>query len=98
MPDISSIGHGSLEPLSRPSVASPPIHRNGTASSEIPGRRETDRVELSDHARFLEKMHTLPEGRPEMVEQVRQSINQGSYETEEKLNLAITRLIDELET
>lgn len=96
MPDISSIGHGSFEPLSRPSVASSPIHRNGIAPSEIPGRRETDRVELSDHARFLEKLSTLPEGRPELVELVKQAIHSGSYETEAKLNLAISRLIEEL--
>lgn len=96
MPDISSIGHGSLEPLSRSYVASSPVQRNGVAPSETSVRRETDRVELSDHARFLEKINTLPQGRPELVEHVKQAIHQGSYETEEKLNLAITRLIDEL--
>ena len=97
MPDISSIGHGSLEPLSRPASASTPVHRNGTASSDAPGRLESDRVELSDHARFLDKMRKLPSGRLELVQQVKQSIAQGTYETDDKFNQAISRLIDDLD-
>ena len=58
--------------------------------------RPSDRVELSDRARFLSKMAALPEVRADLVDRVRQEIRGGSYETEEKLDLAIAHLLDEL--
>ncbi|MCZ6834408.1 MAG: flagellar biosynthesis anti-sigma factor FlgM [Planctomycetota bacterium] len=97
MPDISSIGHGSLEPLSRPS-SSMAAQRNGTLVETKPDARLIDRVELSDHARLIDKMRHLPEGRLDLVNQVRQSIDSGDYETEEKMNLAISRLLDDIDS
>ena len=64
MPDISSIGHGSVGPLDR----SAPSH--GRRVDDAPqrpehdrrdGDRRGDRVELSDHARLLSRLRELPE-------------------------------------
>ena len=98
MPDISSIGHGSFEPLSRPSAPSSSVHRNGTTSSHGRGDRETDRVELSDHARFLDRIREMPTGRLNLVEHVKQAIASGEYESDDKLHYAISQLIEELDT
>lgn len=93
MPDISSIGNGSIDPLSRPGAVTA-FHRNGTSDSSTTLNRDSDRVELSDHARFLGLLEQLPEGRVDLVEQIREAIVMGEYETEQKLNVAIGRLID----
>lgn len=96
MPDISSIGHESVGPLDR---TTPPHARGETSSPSRIGRppqRPGDRVELSDHARFLDQLRRLPEVRSEHVEAVRQAIADGTYETEPRLEAAIDRLIQEL--
>lgn len=95
MPDISSIGNGSLDPLSRPGAVTA-YHRYGTSESRIAVNRASDRVELSDHARFLGLLGQLPKGRVDLVEQIRQAIVTGEYETEHKLKIAISRLIDDI--
>ncbi len=99
MPDIASIGHGSVGPLDRSSSAHgrreldlQAAYDTRKASSDRPG----DRVELSTHARFLSQLRDLPSGRLDRVEQVRDAIARGEYETEERLNVAIERLLDDL--
>ena len=58
-------------------------------------RRGDDRVEVSDQARFLAKLNDMPEVRTELVERVRAEIANGTYDTAEKLDLAIDAMIDE---
>jgi negative regulator of flagellin synthesis FlgM len=55
-----------------------------------------DRVELSDRARWLDRLRQLPEVRTELVETVRQSIVDGTYETPEKIGIAVEHLLEEL--
>jgi flagellar biosynthesis anti-sigma factor FlgM len=96
MPDISSIGHESVGPLDRTG----PLHARGDTSSPPrigkPPERPGDRVELSDHARFLDQLRRLPNVRSDHVEEVRQAIADGTYETEPRLEAAIDRLIQDL--
>jgi negative regulator of flagellin synthesis FlgM len=63
-----------------------PQERNGQAG---------DRVELSAHARLLDRLLQLPDVRIELVEAVRQAIADGTYETPEKLEVAVARLLEE---
>jgi anti-sigma28 factor (negative regulator of flagellin synthesis) len=94
MPDISSIGHGQMGPLSR--NQSPPAFReNGAPIRGVPSDQLEDRVELSDRARFLDRMRQMPEVRLEKIRAVRASIAAGTYETEGKLEAAIERLLEE---
>jgi anti-sigma28 factor (negative regulator of flagellin synthesis) len=92
MPEIPSIGHGSVGPVNRAAGLSPqevtlkPHERNGRAG---------DRVELSDRARWLDRLAQLPDVRIELVERVRQAINDGTYDTPEKIEAAVQQLLEE---
>jgi len=55
----------------------------------------TDQAEISDQARFLEKLSRLPEVRAEKVEAVRRGIAEGAYDSDERLRAAVQRLLDE---
>jgi len=60
--------------------------------------RPSDRVELSDRARYLSKLAALPDVRTELVDRVRREIQDGSYETDQKLDAAVRNLADDLDT
>jgi negative regulator of flagellin synthesis FlgM len=55
-----------------------------------------DEVDISDAARLVEQVHQLPETREDRVEAVRRQIAAGTYETSDKLNVAVERLLDEI--
>jgi negative regulator of flagellin synthesis FlgM len=55
-----------------------------------------DEVNFSDAARFLEQVQQLPEMREDRVEAVRRQIASGTYETGDKMSIALDRLLDEI--
>jgi negative regulator of flagellin synthesis FlgM len=55
-----------------------------------------DHVEISPLGQMLDGISRLPEIRHEKVEEIRRQIVNGTYETPEKLEMALDRLIDEL--
>lgn len=55
-----------------------------------------DEVQFSDAARLVEQVQDLPEIRQDRVDAVRQQIAAGTYETSDKLNVALDRLLDEI--
>ncbi|MEN6451223.1 MAG: flagellar biosynthesis anti-sigma factor FlgM [Thermoguttaceae bacterium] len=55
-----------------------------------------DEVDISDAARLVEQVQQMPEMREDRVEAVRQQIAAGTYETSDKLNIALDRLLDEI--
>ena len=55
-----------------------------------------DHVEISPLGQMLDGISRLPEIRHEKVEEVRRQIAAGTYETPEKLDVAMDRLCDEL--
>ena len=63
----------------------------------------TDQVDISAEAELnsqtiemIDQIQDLPEIRTDRVAQIREAIESGTYETEEKLNVAIDRLLDEI--
>lgn len=104
MPDIGNIGYssglGNVGPVSRPTD---PTTRAGTAApAEAPRRTEArDSVELSDHARWLDALRSsgssTPTDRSARIEAIRAQIAAGTYETDEKLNVAINRLLEDVQ-
>ena len=63
----------------------------------------TDQVEISPEAEIasqaadlVSQIHELPEIRVDRVDQIREAIDSGTYETEEKMNIAVNRLLDEI--
>ncbi len=97
MPDISSIGHGSVGPVNRPTGPASSLHRPDTKEATETTARPGDRVELSEYARLLDQLRHLPDIRQELVRTIRHAITQGTYETPEKLGEAIERLFAELD-
>lgn len=58
--------------------------------------RTGDSVEFSTVARLRASLASVPEVRREKVDRIREEIANGTYETPEKLNLAVDRLLEEL--
>lgn len=55
-----------------------------------------DELDISSEADFVSQARDLPEIREERVAQIRAQIQSGTYETAEKLDLAVSRLLDEI--
>ena len=55
-----------------------------------------DELEISDAGRMVDQVGQIPEIRQERVDQIRAQIAAGTYETDEKLQIAIGRLLDEI--
>lgn len=55
-----------------------------------------DEVDISEAARLVEQVQQMPDIREDRVEAVRQQIAEGTYETRDKLNAALERLLDEV--
>ena len=60
------------------------------------GGAPTDRVEISDLARFMGQLHGTSMVRFGLVERVRAEIEAGSYETPERINATVDILMEEL--
>ena len=55
-----------------------------------------DELQISDAARLVEQAKQAPEIRQDRVDAIRQQIAAGTYETPEKLEIALDRLLDEI--
>jgi negative regulator of flagellin synthesis FlgM len=55
-----------------------------------------DELQISDAGQMVDQVRQLPEIRQDRVNQIRAQIAQGTYETDDKLEIAIGRLMDEL--
>ncbi len=62
-----------------------------------PLRRGTDRVEVSAVAMFMSKLRQLPPVRQDLVDQMREQIASGTYDTPEKLDAAIDEMLRDAE-
>jgi hypothetical protein len=58
--------------------------------------RKEDRVEVSEHARYLNRLRELPAARFDHVSRIRLEIEHGTYDTERKIEIALQRLVDDL--
>jgi negative regulator of flagellin synthesis FlgM len=54
-----------------------------------------DHVEISPLGQMLDGISRLPEIRHERVEEIRRQIAEGTYDTPERLELALDRMLDE---
>ncbi len=99
MTDLSSIGYGHgnpVGPLNRTSSYLSPSANGQVNHARSEGAADRDRVELSEHARLLDQLRRMPDMRLDRIEAVRQAIQEGSYETQDKLDMAIDRLLEDL--
>lgn len=82
--------HGA-QPLSGPHLSR--THQLGSVQENTAIR---DEVQISELGQLLGKVHELPDIRADLVAKIRAEIAAGTYETEEKLKIAIDRLLDEI--
>lgn len=66
------------------------------AGQNVQAQAPRDHVEISPLGQMLDGISQLPDIRHEKVEEIRRQIASGTYETPEKLEMALDRLIDEL--
>jgi negative regulator of flagellin synthesis FlgM len=73
-------------------------HRTQATSPANPSDAwmDVDEVEISQEADMVSRAQDLPEMRADRVAQIRSEIASGIYETDEKLDIAVGRLLDEL--
>ena len=78
-------------------AASDASRRTETTSASRPAAsRASDRVEVSEAARWLEEMNRLPAIREDKVAAARAAIANGTLDSDEKLAIAVSRMIDEV--
>jgi anti-sigma28 factor (negative regulator of flagellin synthesis) len=70
----------------------------------VPGSEQTgepsqaaDRIEISERARFLEKLSQVPSVRAERVEELQRLIAAGEFESPERIAGAVDRILEEIE-
>ena len=88
--NLGSVNRATLEGASSSSAA---------RTSSEPARRpeSSDRVELSEHARFMERLRSMPAVRADKVADIKSQIEAGTYETDEKISIAFERMLDEID-
>ncbi len=94
MPEIPPVGQGMVGQVNRA------VERLAVTAA---GRQERDghepvgdRVELSQVAQWLDRIRQLPEVRQDLIDDLKQAIEAGTYETPEKLDAAVAALLDEI--
>ena len=69
----------------------------GAQGTQDAGRGVTDTVEISDSARYLSELKNLPD-RTDKVQAARDAIAAGTFETPERINGTVDRLMEEFST
>ena len=80
-------GPNRMEPQNVPSKASDP-------AGELP--LVGDQVEISEHARLLEKLSQIPAIRAEKIDEIKRLIEAGDFETAERIAGAVEKLMEEI--
>lgn len=72
-------------------------HRTAPAQSTSGGysTRGVDQLDISPEADFVAQARDLPEIREDRVAAIRAQIQNGAYETADKLDVALSRMLDE---
>jgi negative regulator of flagellin synthesis FlgM len=79
------------QPLNPPHRLTPMQGPRGTNSFA-----GVDQLDISPEADFVAQARELPEIREERVAALRAQIQSGTYETADKLDMALSRLLDEI--
>ena len=57
---------------------------------------QTDELDISSEADYVSRAKEIPDIRADRVADIRSQIASGAYETDEKIDIALSRLLDEL--
>ena len=97
MSEISAIGNavvGSVRPAS-PTTPTTLVEVVAPAS-DLDAASTVDSVEFSEQAQMLEKIHQLPDVRQDQIDAIRDAIANNTYLTDEKVDIALGRLVDDV--
>ena len=81
----------SAQPINAP-------HRTAAPQATTPSDSLTtlDQLDISREADLASRIHDVPEIRSDRVAEIRSQIEAGVYETDDKLDIAVSRLLDEI--
>ena len=65
-------------------------------SAPKPHMTPVDQLDISHEAEMASRMRETSDVRQDLVDRIKAEIQAGTYETEEKLDIAVGRLLDEL--
>lgn len=71
-------------------------HRTTASQAQSPAQGAADQLDISTEAELLMRVRELPEIRADRVAAIRAAIAAGTYETQDKLEIAVGRLLDEI--
>jgi negative regulator of flagellin synthesis FlgM len=66
------------------------------APRQAPASYGVDQLDISPEADFVSQVRDLPDIRADKVAAIKAQIQAGTYETDEKLDIALSRLLDEI--
>lgn len=92
MGDISSVG---ASPVGRVGGVEATPSRRAIEVESLAIRRGADRVEVSELATYMSKLRQLPPVRQALIESVKAEIAAGTYDSPEKLDAALERMLGE---
>lgn len=92
MTNINGVHNAAVPALSQITPAAPAPATTPAAQAPAIG----DSVEISNVAQLAAQVQELPAVRAEVVNRVKAEIAAGTYETPEKIDVAIDRLMEEL--
>ena len=67
-----------------------------SSAPQARGLSGVDQLDISPEAELLSQVRNLPDVRQDRVNDIRSQIKAGTYDTDEKLDLALSRLLDEI--
>jgi negative regulator of flagellin synthesis FlgM len=78
-----------------------PIHGPHPARSAEPAASPAsagmgDRLDISEAGQLADRLAEIPDMRGDRVQDIRAALADGTYETDEKLDIALERLLDEI--
>ena len=77
-------------------ISSPHGSRASKPSAPNQAGQIQDELDISDVGRLVEKAKDVPQIRQNLVDRIRGQIADGTYETPDKMDLALDRLLDEI--
>jgi flagellar biosynthesis anti-sigma factor FlgM len=88
--------YGSTQLHAAQSITAPHSTRSAGSVSPSTAASVNDELSISDAALQLEQIRQLPDIRQDRVDAIRQQIASGTYETADKMDVALSRLLDEI--
>ena len=80
-----------------PHAINAPHHARSAQAPQTANRSSgVDQVDISREADLVSRVKEIPEIRAERVAEIKAAIQSGQYETPEKLDIALDRLLDEI--